>query len=100
VARYQPAARDAEVGGDWYDAFSTVDGTVTLVVGDVAGHDSGAAAAMADAGRGQRTAADGGCRAARPPVDELCDALLERLVDLSEDDVVLLAARVQDGPPA
>lgn len=47
AARYQPAAREAEVGGDWYDAFSGVDGTMTLVVGDVAGHDSTAAAAMA-----------------------------------------------------
>ena len=47
VARYQPAARDAEVGGDWYDAFSQADGSMSLVVGDVAGHDSGAAAAMA-----------------------------------------------------
>ncbi|MDK3258046.1 SpoIIE family protein phosphatase [Blastococcus capsensis] len=47
AARYQPAAREAEVGGDWYDAFSTRDGTMTLVVGDVAGHDSTAAAAMA-----------------------------------------------------
>ena len=47
VARYLPAAREAEVGGDWYDAFSTVDGTMSLVVGDVAGHDSSAAAEMA-----------------------------------------------------
>ena len=47
AARYQPAARDAEVGGDWYDAFSTADGGTMLVVGDVAGHDSTAAAAMA-----------------------------------------------------
>ncbi len=47
AGRYQPAAREAEVGGDWYDAFSTEDGTLTLVVGDVAGHDSTAAAAMA-----------------------------------------------------
>ena len=47
AARYQPAAREAEVGGDWYDGFSTGDGTMTLVVGDVAGHDSTAAAAMA-----------------------------------------------------
>ena len=47
AARYLPAARDAEVGGDWYDAFPTADGTMSLVVGDVAGHDSTAAAAMA-----------------------------------------------------
>ena len=45
--RYQPAARQAQVGGDWYDAFPTPDGCMTLVVGDVAGHDSNAAAAMA-----------------------------------------------------
>ena len=47
AARYLPAAREAEVGGDWYDAFSQADGTMSLVVGDVAGHDSGAAAEMA-----------------------------------------------------
>ena len=47
AVRYLPAARDAEVGGDWYDAFWTFDGITTLVVGDVAGHDSSAAAAMA-----------------------------------------------------
>ena len=47
AARYQPAAREAEVGGDWYDAFSTREGSMTIVVGDVVGHDSTAAAAMA-----------------------------------------------------
>ena len=47
TARYLPAAHGAEVGGDWYDAFRTGDGTTTLVVGDVAGHDSTAAAGMA-----------------------------------------------------
>ena len=47
AVRYQPAAQQAQVGGDWYDAFSTPGGSTTLVVGDVAGHDSSAAAAMA-----------------------------------------------------
>jgi serine phosphatase RsbU (regulator of sigma subunit)/PAS domain-containing protein len=47
AVRYQPAAQQAQVGGDWYDAFPTSDGCTTLVVGDVAGHDSNAAAAMA-----------------------------------------------------
>lgn len=46
VVRYQPAARDLEVGGDWYDAFITQDGATTLVIGDVTGHDHHAAAAM------------------------------------------------------
>jgi len=37
----------AQVGGDWYDAFSAPGGALTLVVGDVTGHDRRAAAAMA-----------------------------------------------------
>lgn len=47
ATRYRPAAQEAQVGGDWYDAFLTPDGAITLVVGDVAGHDREAAAAMA-----------------------------------------------------
>ena len=47
AVRYQPAAQEAQVGGDWYDAFRTADGSTTLVIGDVAGHDRDAAAAMA-----------------------------------------------------
>jgi hypothetical protein len=47
AARYQPATRVARVGGDWYDAFHGPDGALTLVTGDVTGHDRRAAAAMA-----------------------------------------------------
>jgi len=46
VARYSPAARAHQVGGDWYDAFVLPDGGTALVIGDVTGHDLGAAAAM------------------------------------------------------
>jgi PAS domain S-box-containing protein len=46
AVRYVPAAAGAEVGGDWYDAFVQADGATVLVIGDVVGHDSGAAAAM------------------------------------------------------
>ncbi|WP_380172121.1 SpoIIE family protein phosphatase [Kineococcus sp. DHX-1] len=46
AVRYRPAARVAQVGGDWYDAFHQPDGTTTLVIGDVVGHDTAAAAAM------------------------------------------------------
>jgi serine phosphatase RsbU (regulator of sigma subunit)/anti-sigma regulatory factor (Ser/Thr protein kinase) len=46
AVRYLPAARDAYVGGDWYDAFMIPDGQTLLVIGDVAGHDREAAAAM------------------------------------------------------
>ena len=47
AVRYLPASQVAQVGGDWYDAFETADGTLSLVIGDVAGHDEDAAAAMA-----------------------------------------------------
>ncbi|WP_299960617.1 SpoIIE family protein phosphatase [uncultured Modestobacter sp.] len=46
VARYLPAAQAARVGGDWYDAFLQPSGTTMLVIGDVAGHDTAAAATM------------------------------------------------------
>lgn len=46
AVRYQPAALDVAVGGDWYDSFRLRDGSTVLVVGDVSGHDREAAAAM------------------------------------------------------
>ncbi|MDP5185383.1 SpoIIE family protein phosphatase [Blastococcus sp. BMG 814] len=46
VARYHPAMAVAEVGGDWYDAFQQPSGATVLVIGDVVGHDTEAAAAM------------------------------------------------------
>ena len=52
---YRPADRDEEVGGDWYDAFE-VDGRLTVVVGDAAGHDVAAAATMGAARHAVATA--------------------------------------------
>jgi len=46
VVRYLPAAEAARVGGDWYDAFVQPAGSTMLVIGDVAGHDTAAAATM------------------------------------------------------
>ncbi|MBQ0987840.1 SpoIIE family protein phosphatase [Streptomyces sp. F63] len=46
VARYEPSAMADEVGGDWYDSFVLPDGAVTLIIGDVAGHDLSAAITM------------------------------------------------------
>ncbi|WP_448613811.1 SpoIIE family protein phosphatase [Modestobacter sp. URMC 112] len=46
VVRYVPAVEAARVGGDWYDAFLQPGGATMLVIGDVAGHDTAAAAAM------------------------------------------------------
>jgi serine phosphatase RsbU (regulator of sigma subunit) len=41
-----PAAEAAQIGGDWYDAFLQRDGSPVVVIGDVVGHDTAAAAAM------------------------------------------------------
>ncbi|MYS23945.1 PAS domain S-box-containing protein [Streptomyces sp. DvalAA-14] len=46
AARYQPASRTAEIGGDWYDALLLPDGSATLTIGDIAGHDLEAATSM------------------------------------------------------
>ena len=46
AVRYQAAAPDAAVGGDWHDSFVLPDGATAVVVGDVSGHDRNAAAAM------------------------------------------------------
>ena len=44
AVRYRPAAREAQIGGDWYDAFLTPGGSLGVTVGDVTGHDRTAAA--------------------------------------------------------
>jgi serine phosphatase RsbU (regulator of sigma subunit) len=46
AARYSPARASAEVGGDWYDAFPLPDDVLTLIIGDVTGHDLKSAVAM------------------------------------------------------
>ena len=46
AALYLPADRHEQVGGDWYDAVPGRDGRLTMVIGDVVGHDMSAAARM------------------------------------------------------
>ena len=57
TARYLPATKAAEIGGDWYDAFVLPGGGVALTVGDLAGHDIAAAVAMGQARNVLRTLA-------------------------------------------
>ena len=45
-ARYEPATRPLEVGGDWHDIIGLPDGRIAIVVGDCVGHDLGAATVM------------------------------------------------------
>ncbi|HWC25112.1 MAG TPA: SpoIIE family protein phosphatase [Solirubrobacteraceae bacterium] len=44
--RYVPAASEAEVGGDWYDAIGLTGGRVLLVMGDVSGKGLAAASTL------------------------------------------------------
>jgi serine phosphatase RsbU (regulator of sigma subunit)/anti-sigma regulatory factor (Ser/Thr protein kinase) len=46
AARYITAAEQDQVGGDWYDALVLPNGSTTLVIGDVTGHDIAAASVM------------------------------------------------------
>ncbi len=46
AVRYLPATLDNDVGGDFYDVIEGRSGVVTVVIGDVAGHDMQAAAVM------------------------------------------------------
>ncbi|MCI2239560.1 SpoIIE family protein phosphatase [Paenibacillus sp. TRM 82003] len=71
AARYLPAHAGAQVGGDWYDVLLLPGGATLLVIGDVAGHDVVAAAAM-----GQLRIA---LRALAVDRDETPARLLERL---------------------
>lgn len=47
AVRYLPAVQEAQIGGDWYDAFNNASGATLVSVGDVTGHDRNAAAGMA-----------------------------------------------------
>jgi serine phosphatase RsbU (regulator of sigma subunit) len=46
AARYLPATRGLNIGGDWYDALRQPDGSLITVVGDVTGHGLHAAVMM------------------------------------------------------
>jgi CHASE3 domain sensor protein len=48
-ASYIPAGAEAQVGGDWYDAFVLPDGRILFSIGDVAGHGIEAAVIMSRA---------------------------------------------------
>ena len=54
AARYLPWTSAADVGGDWYDLIPLGPDTVGVVIGDVAGHSTGAAATMGQLRNGLR----------------------------------------------
>jgi len=80
AGRYLPASSRAEVGGDWYDAFTLDDGSLVIVIGDVAGHGIKAARVMAELRTGVRAYTLEG----HDPLS--CLTLLSRLLDANGDD--------------
>ncbi|WP_432488277.1 GAF domain-containing SpoIIE family protein phosphatase [Kineococcus sp. SYSU DK018] len=95
VGRYVPAAREEQVGGDWYDAVVLPDGALSVVIGDVAGHDTAAAGAMGQV-RGLLRAFTWD----RPePTSEVVGRLDRALLGLGVDALAtLVVARVEQDP--
>jgi serine phosphatase RsbU (regulator of sigma subunit) len=102
AVRYLPATRHAQIGGDWYDAFTAPDGSTLLVIGDVAGHDAPAAAAMAQTRAMVRALAQGSGRSPAAVLDALDRAFAQLEVDTLVTAVVAsadLRTRTDDEEP-
>ncbi|TMR07655.1 hypothetical protein ETD86_51135 [Nonomuraea turkmeniaca] len=80
AARYLPAGKDMEVGGDWYDVISLSAGRVAIVIGDVMGHGVSEAVTMGRLRTAVRTLAD-----LELPPDELLSHLNDLVSDLGDD---------------
>ncbi|MEU6147472.1 SpoIIE family protein phosphatase [Streptomyces sp. NPDC047081] len=80
AARYLPAGRGEEVGGDWYDLIPLSADRVAVVIGDVMGHGIAEAATMGRLRTAVRTLAD-----LEMPPDELFSRLNDLVSDLGED---------------
>ncbi|MET9953273.1 SpoIIE family protein phosphatase [Streptomyces sp. NPDC006339] len=63
AARYRPAAKEYQVGGDWYDVLPLPSGKVLVAVGDIAGHGIDTVTGMVALRNAQRALAFTG----RPP---------------------------------
>jgi PAS domain S-box-containing protein len=95
AVRYSPAGQEAQVGGDWYDAFITADGATSLVIGDVTGHDRVAAAAMGQL----RNLLRGITYAASDPPAAILTTLDHAAHDLDVDTTAtLVLARIEQTP--
>jgi serine phosphatase RsbU (regulator of sigma subunit) len=80
AARYLPAKRETQVGGDWYDVVELPAGGVALSIGDVSGHGVEAAALMGQIRNGLRAAAleDADVATAMERVDRLLQSQRQR----------------------
>jgi serine phosphatase RsbU (regulator of sigma subunit) len=91
AVRYQAAAQLTQIGGDWYDLFELPDGTLTVVIGDVAGHDQKAAAAMAQV----RNITRGVAYTVHPDSPSRVLQGLDRAVRVSAPDIVATVVLAQ-----
>jgi PAS domain S-box-containing protein len=80
AARYLPAGKDLEVGGDWYDVISLSAARVAIVIGDVMGHGVAEAVTMGRLRTAVRTLAD-----LELPPDELLSHLNDLVSELGDD---------------
>ncbi|MEE1764847.1 SpoIIE family protein phosphatase [Streptomyces sp. SP18BB07] len=80
AARYLPAGKGDEVGGDWYDVITLSSGRVAMVIGDVMGHGIAEAATMGRLRTAVRTLAD-----LDMDPDELLSHLNGLVSDLGDD---------------
>ncbi|MFE9836512.1 SpoIIE family protein phosphatase [Streptomyces sp. NPDC005551] len=80
IARYLPTTAGLEVGGDWYDVIPLPDNHVALVIGDVQGHNAGAATLMGQ----MRTALRAYAVEGHPP-DVVVSLANRLLVDMETD---------------
>ena len=90
-AVYRAGRREAEVGGDWYDAFRLLDGRIVMSIGDVAGSGLAAATAMVAV----RQAIRGAAQISADPLAVL-DAADRTLRDASPDLTVTAFVGVYD----
>ncbi|HWS34632.1 MAG TPA: SpoIIE family protein phosphatase [Actinoplanes sp.] len=96
AVRYQPAAEQAQVGGDWYDSFLLPNRTLTVVVGDITGHDRYSAAAMAQV----RNLARGVTYTSQEPPSRLLNALNAAMLGLAVDALATMILAQLDQSPA
>ncbi|MEV6029277.1 SpoIIE family protein phosphatase [Streptomyces sp. NPDC052036] len=80
AARYLPAGRGGQVGGDWYDVIPLSADRVVMVIGDVMGHGIPEAATMGQLRTAVRTLAD-----LDIPPAELLSRLNDLVSELGED---------------
>jgi serine phosphatase RsbU (regulator of sigma subunit)/integral membrane sensor domain MASE1 len=107
AARYRPANRGHDVGGDWYDVFALPGQRVGIVIGDVIGHGLTAAVAMSRLQQYVRWIAGKGASPAEVlrQLDELCastpgaDYVTVGYAEYSPHDGVLCHARAGHPPP-